>query len=69
MQTRECTAEYKQGLQGDCTLTGRKTWSLRAVNNSLANLYRCFNGGTFETRNYIPRALLYLLLKEILNVL
>lgn len=29
--------------EGDCTRAGRKTWCLRAVNNSLANLYRCLN--------------------------
>lgn len=54
MQTRECTAGYKQGLQQDCILAGSKTWSLRTVNNSLTNLYRCFNAindDTFETRN------------------
>lgn len=74
MQTRECTAEYKQGLQEDCTLAGSKTWSLRAVNNSLANLYRCFNVTMIHLKqemylSSIYILILYLLLKEILDVL
>lgn len=42
-------------IQGDCASASEEARSSRAVNNSLANLYRCFNVTTIQDKKCIPR--------------
>lgn len=77
MQTRECTAGYtSRGYRKIALRLGGRYVAPNAVNNSLANLCRCFNAMTIRLRRetypspiYVCILILHLLVEEIPDVL